>query len=147
MHTDSHKFGKWTRKSSASEARQRCSERKECESRIGKRLALSVSQMPRAVVCTVSPTRPSRLSRPPASLWEMYASGAGLAGSSSAWAGKMAHWQLLLHYVSKLYTLHTCWEPRVSLWGLKNMELILVWVDCSLEFKMEYQHFHEQLFL
>lgn len=32
--------------------------------------------------------------------------GQALAGSSSAWAGKMAHWQLLLHYVSKLYTLH-----------------------------------------
>lgn len=32
--------------------------------------------------------------------------GQALAGSSSAWAGKMAHWQLLLGYVSKLYTPH-----------------------------------------
>lgn len=40
----------------------------------------SVSQMPRVLVFVVSPTRPSRLSRPPASLWEMYASGA-----SSGW--------------------------------------------------------------
>lgn len=60
-------------------ARKRCreKERERKESRGGMGLALSVSQMPRAAVYTVSPTRPSRLSRPPASLWEMYASGAG----------------------------------------------------------------------
>lgn len=76
---------------------------------VGKRLALSVSQMPRAAACTMSLARPSRLSRPPASLLKMYASGAGLAASSSAWAEKMAHWQVLLHYVSK--------KPQVLLKG------------------------------
>lgn len=36
-------------------------------------------KMPRVcTVYTVSPTRPNRLSRPPASLWQMYASGARL---------------------------------------------------------------------
>lgn len=44
-------------------------------------------KVPRAAECTMSATRRSSLSRPPASLWEMYASGAGLAGSCSAWAG------------------------------------------------------------
>lgn len=32
--------------------------------------------------------------------------GKTVAGSSRAWAGEMARWQLLLHYVSKRYTLH-----------------------------------------
>lgn len=76
--TDTHKLKMNKRKQEGERGeKERDVVREKRESRGGKGLALSVSQMPRVAVCTVSPTRPSRLSRPPASLWEMYASGAG----------------------------------------------------------------------
>lgn len=74
----------------------------------------SVSQLPGVSVYRVSPTQQSRLSWPPASLWEMYASGAGSGWLVAEWAGKMAHWQLVMRHVSKLYTLHAYCTGRKS---------------------------------
>ncbi len=110
-HTHMHKLRRGNKGSKREgRARKRCSkrerEREKRRCRGGKGLALSV-RCPelRCIRCHPHDRAVCRGHLP--HYGKCMHLGQALAGSSSAWAGKMAHRQLLLHYVSKLYTLHS----------------------------------------